>query len=179
MQSQLRLFLVAIFCLGQIGCAVSSSPNVSEIVATARPTISGSYDISLTASSSIFNVSGTCSTTSFGTEYSIDSGVTWTDLGLCSTGTYSFNVVVFSTLIVQVRSRTKFAATESSYGRIRVIIPPTARLLTFVTASNSANSSLTAPRLSFTMSPYLSGKRSSGVNTWNMDHLTTGIVYAP
>ncbi len=173
--------LVIFFSLSTlVSCVQSSSPNVSEIIETLQPTINGQSDISFTSSSSIFNIAGACDTKSFGTEYTINGGTSWTDLGLCTTGAFNFNVVVYTNARVEIRSRTKFSYTKSAVASIRVVIPPTANLLTFVTASNSALSSLTSPTLSFTMSSYMTGQREPPIlNTYNMDTLTTGIVYAP
>ncbi len=161
-------------------CVQSSSPNVTELIPTERPAIGGQYNVTLTSSSSTFNIAGTCDTKSYGTEYTSNGGATWIDLGPCTTGTFTFNVVIVSTARVEIRSRTKFAFTSSTIANVRVVIPPTANLLSLVTASHSDVSSLTSPTLSFTMSPYMTGKREPpALSTFNMDHLTTGIAYGP
>jgi hypothetical protein len=166
--------------LSTISCAVSSAPNVSEIIQTQQPSISGRYEATFTSSSSTFTISGTCDKNSYGTEYSTNDGSSWTDLGDCTNGTFSFNVLVLSTLSVKIRSRTKFAYTGTTNVAVRLAIPPTANLLTFVSASGNARSSFTEPTLNFTMSPFLTGKRTSpAAQTYKLDLHATGIAYAP
>lgn len=167
-----------------LSCVESPSPDVKELIPTGRPTIQGVYDISLSASSSTFIISGTCDTKSYGLQYSTNLGQTWTDLaGGCSTGNYSFNVLVANQMTVYVRARTQFAFTLNSTARLRVILPPTAPLLTFVSSGQSSVSSLSEPRLSFTMSSVSTGERTATVlpgpvGSYHMDHHVTGIVYA-
>lgn len=167
-----------------LSCVESPAPEVRELIPTGRPTIQGVYDISLTASSSTFTIAGTCDTKSYGIQYSTNGGSSWTDLaGGCSTGNYTFNVIVFNQLNVLVRAKTKFSYTPNSIARLRLILPPTAPLLAFVSASQSPYSSLTEPRLAFTMSSVSTGARTlvplpAPLGTYGMDLHVTGTVYA-
>jgi hypothetical protein len=167
--------LSAAICLSS--CHVSPSPEVQEIFKTEQPTFMGSYTINLNVTSVLYTLTGTCDKKSKATEYSVNDGVTWVDLGPCTTGNFSINLLVFTTLKVLLRSRTAFAYTNVSIANLTNSSPATNAVYSLVTASRSQSTSTTQPSLSFTMPSFMTGARPSGTTTFNIDHHPVGITY--
>ncbi|MFN8945206.1 MAG: hypothetical protein ACK5WZ_11370 [Pseudobdellovibrionaceae bacterium] len=172
-----KLLLTAV-SIALISCQASPPPIVEEIDKTFQPTIFGGTNVNLTASSLTFVVTGTCDPRSVSTEYSTNNGSTWTNIGPCANGTYSFSVNVFSTLTVKVRSKTSFYHTQASVAYITSTNTTTNVVLTFVTASRSDLANMSAPTLSFTMPAFMTGVRTNPPSDFNINLHPTGVVYA-
>ena len=128
------LFLVA--CKGVIS---------SEIISTKKqinqPTFSGQTNASFTSTSLTYTVNGECDTNSKGTEWSLDQS-TWTDLGKCTSGTFSFNVTVTGTIVVYARAKTSSGVTAASQASITYMLPPTTMQFSFVNAGYQGHETL-------------------------------------
>lgn len=169
--------LLIVVSIALISCQASPPPVVEEIDKTFQPTISGGTNVNLTASSLIFVVTGTCDPRSVSTEYSTNNQSTWTNIGPCTNGTYSFTVNVFSTLTVKVRSKTSFSHTKASVAFITSTNTTTNALLNFVSSSRSDLANVSEPTLSFTMPTFMTGVRTNPPSNFNMNLHPTGIVY--
>lgn len=157
-------------------CSPSPMPGVTELIPTLAPTMLGKRKIDLTSPSVFYWVIGTCDVRAYGLERSLDEGKTWTDMECPEDGKLRFRVKVDQEIHVWLRSRTKYAYTSTTKGKITFRVPPTAPLLTFVTASSSPRYSKIDPKLVYSMG-YYTGEPSSEGRPFKVDLHLTGIAY--
>ncbi len=172
--------VVLLLGVSSVSCSKSSPPQVREIIVTAMPTIMGESMANLSTSTSRFVVRGTCDIRSNGLQYSLDQGQSWVDIpgGCPPSREYAFEILVLTSVEVWVRAGTRYAFTNAARGQVRLVIPPTGRLLTFVSGSSSPLSSNTEPRLVATMPSTFTGYPPEPEDTVKMDLHVTGVVYA-
>lgn len=134
----LHKFAVVALVLMPLACAKSPKGSVEELVKTRVPTFSGSLSRNFTTPTQLYNLVGECDPISYGIEYSIDAGATWTDVPAgCVSGGFNFNVQVLGIRNVLVRARTKRGQTASASASIRLLLPPTSPSFYFVAAGNN------------------------------------------
>ena len=121
-------------------CTQSSSPTVEDLIKVDAPTVEGLQQKSYTTSSITFTVQGTCDMQASLTEYSVDSGSTWTTI-TCAASHYSVTVSMAEVVVaVQVRSRGKFTYTSAAEADLKLVMAPTSNEVAFVQSSASHKS---------------------------------------
>ena len=150
------LFLVA--CKGVIS---------SEIISTKKeinqPTFSGKTNASFTSSSITYVVNGECDTNSKGTEWSLDQS-TWTNLGKCTSGTFSFNVTVTGTVVVYARAKTASGVTAVSQASITYMLPPTTMQFSLVNAGYQGHETLGQADMQYGLESTMTASTLSNAN---------------
>jgi hypothetical protein len=119
------------------GCTKSPSGSVEELIKTRTPTFGGQTTAFFRTPSTTYQLNGECDPIGYALVWSLNEH-SWSDVpGGCSNGAFSITVGVIRQVKVYVRSKTKTGFTPSGVATVRLQLPPTSPVMSFVSAGNA------------------------------------------
>ena len=160
-------------------CSDNGSPSIKELITVAVPLFTNSQTtITLSTPNQTYILTGTCDSSGYGLEYSINDNSYQDVPGGCSaTGTFSITVTVTRLETVRVRSRTKTSTTAAAVATIRYVLAPNAPLIGLVQGSTSGESKSSTVVMQSTTSGTMTGIPTTDSTNFILNTEITGVAY--